>query len=239
MAGQIATLLRAVRSNLKEPIPVFWTDQELLTYMNAGAQDLWRAITDLYEHHFSRVVETPFIEANTSTVSGVPTDCYKVVLIEPRVIGAASVNPSLIFKPMDWTDPRFQNARAGRAHASRDGIIYYTLFGPGAPEEAPQIRIGPQLSDAVLLSLTYNYTLPWFDETDTNPIPGMADHALIAWTTAYARAKEREDGAPDMVWLNIYGTEKVNLIKQLPPRQVQEPDMVYGMFEGWGPGDWD
>jgi hypothetical protein len=227
-------LLRQVRSNLKEPIPRYWTDQELLDYMNTGAQDLWRKIVDLYEHHFARIVTTPYIEANSSVVIGVPVDCYRVILIEPTTIGPSSSYPGLIFKPMTWTDPRFQQARAVGPVPPRYNVVYYDLFGPGGPNDVPAIRIGPQLSEAVGLSLTYNYTLPRFDETGFNPIPGMADNALIAWTTAYARAKELPEASPDPTWLAIYATEKTNLIASIPPRQIQEPDVVLGMFEGYG-----
>jgi hypothetical protein len=230
----VDSLIRQVRSNLKEPIARYWTDQELLDYMNTGAQDLWRHIVDLYEHHFSRIVTTPILMANSSVIIGVPVDCYRVVLIEPWVIGPSSSNPGLIFKPMNWTDPRFQQARAAGTVPARHNLIYYDLFGPGGPNDVPAIRVGPQVESNVGIALTYNYTLPRFDETGFNPIPGMADNALIAWTTAYARAKERPDSAPDPVWLSIYATEKTGLIKSIPPRQIQEPDVVLGMFEGYG-----
>lgn len=233
----VSSLLYSVRQTLKETAPVqapFWNDQELIDIVNRGAKDLWRAIVDLYEHHFLTINDTDvFIQANSSVLMGVPDDCYRVVLIEPRVIGGSSPNPGLIFKPLHWQDGRFQNARALSAASPNNQVVYYDQHTQGAPVGAPVVRIGPQLSDSVLLTIAYNHTLAVFDEDDTNPIPGESDNALIAWTVAYARAKERDDTAPDPKWLQVYNTEKMNLIKQIPPRQIQEPEFVEGMFEGY------
>lgn len=233
----ISSLIGSVRATLKETAPVaapFWSDEELLDYCTRGAKDLWRAIVDLYEHHFLTINDTDvYVAANSSVLVGVPDDCYRVVLIEPRVIGSASVNPGLIFKPLPWQDGRFQNARALAAASPNNQIIYYDQHTAGAPVAAPVVRIGPQLSDSVLLTIAYNHVLAPFDEDDTNPIPGESDNALIAWMVAYARGKERDDTAPDPRWLQVYATEKANLIKQIPPRQIQEPEYVEGMFEGY------
>ena len=52
----------------------------------------------------------------------------------------------------------------------------------------------------------------------------------MAWTVAFARAKEREDRSPDPAWLAIYATEKQNILTRLTPRQTQEPEIVGDMF---------
>lgn len=233
MASLISSLIYTARQNLKEPTPIFWSDQELIDIANKGAKDLWRAIVDLYEHHFVTVSEAPYINANSPFILGIPDDVYRVVLIEPRTIGDSSSNPGLIFKPLPYTDPRFLDARARSAIEPREDIVYWTQMEAGAPVGPPVIRIGPQLSSSANLTMVYNHVLPVFDEDDYNPIPGEADGALVAWMTAYARAKERDDTAPDPVWLKVYATEKQNLIRQIPPRQIQEPEYVYGMFEGY------
>jgi hypothetical protein len=64
-----------------------------------------------------------------------------------------------------------------------------------------------------------------------NPIPGESDRALWAYAIAFARAKEREDNAPDPEYISIYATEARNLLIALSPRSVQEPEYVVGMWE--------
>ncbi len=232
-ASLISGLIYTVRSQLKEPIPSFWNDQELLDHLNNGARDLWRMIVDLYEHHFLTVIDTPYIDAGASVIYQLPEDVHRVVLIEPRVVGTGTANPGLIFKPLPYTDPRFLNARGMAAQDPRDTVCYYTPYGEGGPVNPPTIKIAPTFTSAVNLTLAYNHTLPRFDEDDRNPIPGEADNALVAWCLAFARAKEREDNRPDPGWLAIYQTEKRNLQQQLAPRQSQEPQFVLGMFEGY------
>ena len=63
-----------------------------------------------------------------------------------------------------------------------------------------------------------------------NPIPGESDNAVVAWTVAYARAKEREDRSPDPNWLAVYATEKQHLLQSLGLRQLQEPEFADAMF---------
>ena len=64
------------------------------------------------------------------------------------------------------------------------------------------------------------------DLATTIPLPGDPDTALMAYTVAFARAKERLDRAPDPKWLGVYNTEKTNLINSLTPRQEFGPVVV-------------
>ena len=88
-----------------------------------------------------------------------------------------------------------------------------------------------KLSAAVLLRLTYVPTLAAIVVGGNNPIPGESDNALIAWTTAYAMAKEADDATPDAGWLTIYGTEKTNILTSLTPRQTDDDDVAEAFFE--------
>jgi hypothetical protein len=223
-ATTFATIISDVRrTNLIESSASYWTDAELGAILNNGAIDLWRRIVDLYEHHFVTVDETNVsLAASTATLSGVPADCYRVVSIEPRTLGESNPNTGLIFQPRDWNHPDFKQARGASPITPSNNSIYYCLFGVGGPISAPVIRISPRITSAALLTLVYNYTLPLLTEASSNPIPGGSDNALKAWLTAYAKSKERDDGAPDPEWLAIYGTEKTNLIIGLAPRQIQE-----------------
>lgn len=240
MATMMTDILRQVRNHLTEISPASWTDEELLDLANNGIKDLWRRINDLFQDYFVTEDATNVtLPANTTTLAGVPINVFRVVSIEPRVVGPDNPNPGLIFKPADYNAPVFVRARAEGVVEPCNRVIWYCLQQAGAPVNAPVIRIAPMVSSAVDLRLVFNQTLDAVDEDDDNPIPGESDNAVIAWTIAYARAKERDDRAPDPEWLAVYATDKNNLITQLTPRQVQEPAVVEGMFgeaDDWG---WD
>lgn len=232
MATLMSALLAQTRENLVESTAAYWTDAALLVHANNGIKDLWRRINDLYQEYFVTVDDTNVtLTANGASLTGVPADVFRIVAIEPRIVGASSVNPGLIFQPRKYNHRDFQQARAQTVREPNNTVVFYDVMNAGAPVGAPTILVAPRVTSAVNLRLTYNQTLPTKVAGDSNPIPGESDNALVAWMTAYARAKEREDRAPDPEWLAIYGTEKTNLVQQLTPRSIQEPEMVEGFFE--------
>jgi len=235
MATNLSVILTDARDVLLESTARFWADAELIDVMNDGIKDLWRAVIDLYQDHFVTIDETNVsLAANTATLTGVPTDVFRIVGLQPRTLGESSTNPSLIFKPRTLTHPDFVRAQAYRNITPRDEIIYYAVINAGAPVAAPTIRVAPKVTAAVNLTLMYVPVLAEKTSSDANPIPGESDKAIMAYTIAFARAKEREDRSPDPEWLSIYATEKRSLLVALTPRSVQEPEYVVGMFEGEG-----
>jgi hypothetical protein len=238
VATLVSAILTQARRHLSEGTATFWSDAELTDIANRGIRDLWRRIVDLYDEHFVTVDDTNVtIAASTSVLAGVPSDVYRVVAVEPRVVGQNNPNPGLIFKPRKYNHPDFVKARAMSPAEPNNLVLFYTLMNAGAPVGAPSIFFAPQLSSGVNLRLVYNQTLSDVTTGSNNPIPGESDNAVMAWIIAYARAKERDDRAPDPEWVAIYGTEKTNLITQLGPRSIQEPEVVEGMFEDMWP-DW-
>lgn len=235
-ATTFASIISDTRAtNLIESSARFWADTELAAILKEGCKDLWKEIVDLYEHHFFTLDESNVsIAAGAKVLTGVPTDLYRLVSIEPRVLGDTSPNPGLVFVPRPWNHPDFVRARAQSPVQPNNRQICFTPTNAGPPIGAPTIRIAPALTDAVLLTLGYNYSLPALDVNSSNPIPGESDNALKAWLTAYAKAKDRDDSAPDPEWLAIYGTEKVNLKMKLAMRQVVEPEIAEAFFqEAW------
>lgn len=232
----MATLFSAIetqaRRHLQETSASFWSSAELIDIVAAGVRDLWRDFVDLKaEYYFTRDNTNVSLAANTSTLTGVPADVHKVYLIEPVDTGSASSNVGLVFEPLDYNDPKFIAARSSANVDPANNIIYYAIVGQGAPVAAPTIYVAPKVTSAVPLSFVYIPTLGTFTAASTVPIPGEADNALIAWTIAYARAKEREDRAPDANWLSIYKTEKAHLLQSSGTRQQQEPEYVRALFE--------
>lgn len=235
MSAQISSLLPDIRDRLLEPTARFWTDAELVRLTILGIKDLWRDIVDLKQEHFLKVdPEHVSLPANSNLLSGVPEDVHKVYNIEVLDLTFNGSNSSLTFKPLDYNDPAFQDARAASSVDPSNTVIYYAITAPGAPVGPPIIRTAPQVNSAVRLSFSYCPTLGDLSAADLIPIPGEADNALVSWTVAYARAKEREDRAPDPAWLAIYATEKQHLLTSLGLREYQEPSYASAVFaEYW------
>lgn len=235
MATTISTLIAQTRREiLKEVTPRFWSDAELLVHAIEGIRDLWKKIVDLHKDHFLTTDATNVsLAASTGTLTGVPTDVFRVRNIRPRVLGSASANPGLIFKGRDNTShPDFVQAEARRAVEPRHAIINYVLVNAGAPVGAPSIRVAPHVSSAVLLTLEYIPVLGAMTDASVNPIPGESDKAVKHFIAAFARTKERPARDPDPEHVSIYATEARNLLTVLTPRTDAEPEYVVGMWEG-------
>lgn len=214
----------------------FWTEQELLDILIAGCKDLWRAIVDLHQGHFTTIdVTNVSAAANATSLTGVPADCFRVLMIEPRDVTDVNADANVYFKPKQYHSAAFQTARSlsGSFSSNDDTTILYDILNAGSPVAAPSIVIAPALSGTLLLRLVYVHTLATLTESSDNPIPGESDNALIAWGVAHARAKEREDRMPDPAWISVYATDKQSLLTVLTPRQEQEEEVVEGLFDGY------
>lgn len=210
----------------------FWSSEELIDILNKGIHDLWGALIDLNEDHHQTVDTTNVsMAADDDVLTGVPTDVFRVLLIEPLDMTASGAHRWVRFTPKPYNSSAFTNARALASQDPSAGLeIYYSVSQAGAPIGAPTIHVAPAVSTTITLRFVYVPTLAAKTASDSNPIAGQSDNALIAWTVAYARAKEREDRSPDPNWIAIYATEKNGLLVRLAPRQTQEPEVVEDFF---------
>lgn len=234
-ATKIADTIASVRDFLVEKKARFWSDAELRELYRLGVDNLWGAILDVHGEHYM-VVDTAHVSlrANADRLSGVPQDCFRVLLIEPRDTTADGDGRSVLFYPRKYNHPDFIGARTMSAQDPGLGrTVYYHVSGVGAPITAPVIYTAPKLSTTLDLRFVYCPTIAFEDE---NPIPGQSDNALKAWVLAYALAKEGPQGGriPDAGWLGIYATEKQSILTRLTPRQEQEPEVVDDLFGGYG-----
>lgn len=234
----MATLLSAIetqaRRHLVETTASFWSSAEIIDIVNQGIKDLWRDIADLKQEHFlTNDTTNVSLAADTATITGVPADVHKVYLIEPLDTTSTSANKGLTFKPLDYNHPIFQAARSQGSVEASNEVIYYSVTGAGAPTgtSSTVIYVAPKISSAVTLRFVYVPSLAAVAAGGNSPIPGEADNALIAWTVAFARAKERDDRSPDPAWLSIYATEKQHILQSLGLRQYHEPTFVDGPFD--------
>lgn len=230
MATPVTSIIRSVRQHLIELTPKFWADEELIDLINRGTHDLWRDIVDLKQEHFITINNTDVsLPSGATQLAGVPNDVHKVYLIEPL---PTSQSNGLTFTPRDYNSDHFKSLRAADAIDPSNGAeILYAIHTQGAPVGSPTIPIAPRITSTIPLSFCYVPTLATLISTSYVPIPGEADNALVAWTVAYARAKERADRAPDSTWLALYGTEKSHLLESLGLRQYQEPTYVNALWE--------
>lgn len=236
MPTKISSIVSTARKRLIEDTASFWTDVELADICILGIKDLWRDIVDLKQEHYLKVNTTDVtMQASALTLQGVPTDVHKIYMIKPVDTTINSVNNGLLFRPIDLNHKDFVAAQSLDPIEPRNSVIYYAITGTGAPVDAPIIYVSPKVTSFVAIYFAYVPTLGPMDSNSFVPIPGEADSALIAWTVAHARAKEREDRAPDANWLGIYSTEKQHLMQSLGLREYQEPKFAQAMFEEyWG-----
>lgn len=230
MATAVASLVTIVRSHLNERVASFWSDSELVALMTLGVRDLWKAINDNYQDYFLTIEESGSVSMNAeaTTLSGIPTDVSRIHLIEP--INQDQFN-NITFVPKRYEHPDFCAARAQPSVDSAMQVIYYHVSQAGAPVGAPIVNVAPKVRTAIPLRLVYVPTIADLSTASTNSVPGESDAALVAYTVAFARAKEREDRSPDPGWLQTYEQEKTKTLVALTPRQVQEPDVVEGVFD--------
>ena len=237
-ATPVSSILTQVRAQLRETAPRFWSDAELVSIMNLGVVDLWGAILDLHQDHYFKINQTDVVlRANETQVAGIPDDCFRILLIEPRDTTVNGTGHQVLFIPKKYKDTDFIVARtfdAQNPSSMPARQIYYDIVGQGAPTAPPQILTAPLLSSDLPLRLVYCPTISIGASSDLNPVPGGSDNALKCWTLAYARAKETDGRTPDAGWLSIYATEKQLILTRLTPRQEQEPEVVEDLFQGYG-----
>ncbi len=229
-----SALITQVRYHLLEPTAKFWADTELVDHLVNGCKDLHRSILDLDGNHFftNDVALVSQVAAATS-LTGVPADVMRVHLIEPRDVSPTAAGRAVTYTPKKYNSKAFAAARASTSmNTSQPSEVLYDLVTEGPDIGAPTILVAPALDSTLLLRLTYSAPLALQAATTatTSPIPGSADLALISWAVAFARAKEREDRAPDASWLAIYATEKQAVLTALTPRQDHEPEIIDDMF---------
>lgn len=233
LAGDASTAPTINTSGLTSP---YWTEQELLDILIDGCKDLWRSIIELHQGHFVTIdITNVTLQASATTLSGVPTDTFRILAIEPLDVSDSSSTSNIVFTPLTYKSRTFESIRGiSAASADGTGVIYYDVMNAGSPVAAPTVVIGPPITSALSIRFTYVHTLSSsLDASSNNPIPGESDNALLSWGMAWARAKESGDRQPDEGWLACYATDKRSLMVALTPREEQETEHVEAIFESY------
>lgn len=226
----MSAIVTRVRYLLTEAVASFWSDAELLTFLNSGIADLWRRLNNTYQDFFHTIDTTHVTQdANATTLTGVPTDVVLVRGLEPVSL---TTYPNLRYEYVTYMDPKMQAARAQTAQdPGSGGVIYFAITGSGGPVASPTIHVAPILSAAIALRLVYVPTVPVVALTDHNPIPGESDEALIDWTLAHAITKDKDDVKPHKGWMDLYELEAVKIVVHQAPRQSQDDEFAEALFE--------
>jgi hypothetical protein len=239
MATQLSSLITVARDLLNEPVASFWTDAELLRYMNGAIRDLYRRIKDQQQDEFF-VEDTSNVTAlaGTRALSGWPTNVAEIRGIRPRD-GAAY--PTLRFWPRKWTDYDFQASDlASDIDPRTGGDLYYVPVGASGPVGTMQVLIAPRLTADVPLTVAY---VPSRDEitvaTTVNPIPGESDMALVYYAVAHALARTPHGDVaslhPHPGYLQLFEQEAAKILVATSPRQSDEPLVTEALFELYWP----
>lgn len=230
MATTLQTIINMTRDALNEAVPRFWSDAELLRYMNRGIRDSWRQISMTNQNYSFTLSTAVTLAASSSVLANVPADLAIVFQLESVDMVAQPIN----FVGLEYTRAEFQNARrASQAlDPSQPGTIYFSVVGAGGPVAAPTIYVAPQVSAAMTLALAYRPTIGAELTASGNvPLPGELDQALVHWTTAYALGRERGSASPDETHLKLYQRELDVILAAITPRDEQEDNVVIAMFE--------
>jgi hypothetical protein len=211
----------------------FWTDAELLVHLIDGAKDMWAACLDTFgDHFFTDDITNVSLAASATQLTGVPADTFRVLLIEPRDTTVTGTYRDVVFVPRKYNHPDFIAARAaGTLDPATARVIFYDVTSAGTPVGTPVVLTAPKINAALTLRFVYCPVLGTLTSASNNPIPGEADKALVAYATAFARAKERDDRSPDPNWLAVYATEKQSVLVRITPRQEQEAEYVQGWLD--------
>lgn len=236
MATTIAVIVANARTNVNESTASFWTDAELLVHAVHGIKDLWRSVKDTLQDHFFTILAdgaTLYQDTDGTTITGVPADVAEVRLLEPYDL---ATYPSIIFRPLAYNHPDFQNARGQTSQSPNNGgVIYYAITGAGGPVGAPTIYVAPKLSGRLHLRLMYVPNIGVLTSASNNPVPGESDKAVECWICAYALGKQNPDSTftPDATWMEMYKAEKDKIITAVTPRQTQEVQIAEALFESY------
>ena len=159
MAITLRSIVALARAELTDPSGLEWDDFELARYAIGGVKDLWRDITPLHEDFFTVVDDTSMtLPADSTLITEVPSDVYKVTSIEPRLM-STRVN----FEPRAYNSSDAKEARRYESQDIESGeTVYYSIVGAGANSGSPRIYCAPPVRIDIPLSVAYVQSLTGF-----------------------------------------------------------------------------
>jgi|SRR5262245_25028690 len=238
-------MIRAVRDNLDEAQPAFWTDAQIMRYLSRAARAVHTEIRKLKaDYHLFRIASTdPIIwifgesydPAQLRITPGVteytlPFDCLEVKLIECITPGREGTVFDL---SLDLTNPAFRGTRMNPNPQSSHYFLVdvvdekYLEIAPrsNAPLDIRLHYVSACCIYSALKERNRDFTLP----TDELVLPSPLYQAVEAKATAYGHLQDRN---PSMAatWEGI-ANAAINRSMGADARQTQDPVFV----EDWNP----
>lgn len=193
---RVSDVLTRVRQELTEPIPSEWSNAELVSYLNAGFQTMWRRASE---------VGAPFLFSRLTLTC--PANVNEVSLLGEETVPPGN-NAVSIQRALSLTMGLSEGER--RLLYIRPERFPFSAAMAGDPDrwtlvnsiEYPSILVFPTPREERTLCFTYIPSPPKlrYDTTtladDEIPLPSQFCDLLVSWTVA--RAYNRLGGKPDL-----------------------------------------
>ena len=228
----VTELLLDVRTNLDENTASFWTDTQLIAYINQAQEMVWSRVKSLKDDYFDvqrsstdgsvtilgeSYDTSGFAIAASTTSYTLPPDMDELKLIEVLTTGYEHVR----FTFADMTAPTFRAALA-QVDAQEPTGFLCDLIG-----ERTWI-VAPKANRALDLKLTYTPILGTLTATtDTLQVPNPLWLAVVDYAKARAQRKDREPSF--LMWEQAAEGHLARFFAS-HARQTQDVEVAEGLF---------
>ena len=230
----------------------FWSDAEMLEYMNEGMREVWQSVRENHQNWFMRQVTSrdgvltigskKYDTKLLQLVSGrtrllLPPDFYELTLLEglrPTVSALADLNnhffPQVVFEYANITQHAFRNRIVDTVTQGIRRYRYDIIFGP----EGPYIYVAPNLSvvetiDTQIAYVSMPQELPFQGSFEGTGFTGLMVDAVLAYTT-YAAVK-KEDLTENLATFKEHWRIKQELCSRAAgPKQTRDVETVENSY---------
>ena len=233
----LAAMRLLVRDQLDEASASFWTDAQLLRYLNRAKDRVWTRLRALNEYYCtvtrtstdgaltiqgeSYAASAFRIVAGTSDYA-LPPDFDSMSTIEVITPGYEDLN----ITRLDINGPEFRGARSLVDNQSPSGEIYFDII-----QEPAVMRIAPKTDVTLDLRITYVQTLADLSaDTDRLLLPNPLYLAVADYTTMFAL---RQDRSPDAGTYEQSGDKIIAEKFGSDFRQTQDISVARSYLAGW------
>ena len=231
----LSDLRSAVRLNLDEPSPSFWSNANLTTFINRAKDRVWTDVRKVKDDYFiirrtsldgsltilgESYSASGFAIAAGTTDYTMPHDLVELKLIQVITSGYEHVR----FQMADLTDPGFRRAMEVTENTAPN-VFYADLVGERT------MVIAPKSDTALDLRITYVRKLADLsDDSDELEMPDPLYLAVEAYATSHAMMEDRDPNST--VW-ELRGQRLVADFVGAIARQTQNPRLVRDFFEAF------
>jgi hypothetical protein len=223
----------------------FWSQGELLEYLNEGARHVWQTARESQQNWFLRTMRStdgvvdfngrqydPSALALTTGRSelALPPDFYQLVLFEPLPVSGDSRLP-LVLEYANVTQKAF---RRNAFDSFSDNVRYYR-FDVEYRVEGPMLVLSPnvQLDQSVDTIIKYVQACRVFNIKSTFEYAGFTDimtDAILAYVVYGASLKEKiqENMATAA---QVWGAARELVMRAAGPKQTRDSETVEGFME--------